>query len=102
MVLKASFLVIKAHVPRGFPLPAARKVREADRDSWQPRPGAHLDQSCRAPEFDHANEHAPLHASNERFQQEGREFTGGSLTAFRTLQFRADAQDATYDARYGG
>ncbi len=29
MVLKASFLVIKAHVPSGFPLPADRRSGQA-------------------------------------------------------------------------
>ncbi len=77
-------------------------VRVEKRVSGRPRSEAHLHQPHRAAEPHHADEHAPVHAAHERFQQEGGEPAGGRGASLRALQLRAHPFEAPGHAGYGG
>lgn len=56
---------------------------------------ARIDQLCRAAEPDHAYEHAPVYAANQRVQQKGRESRLRRGAPLHALQLRTDSQNAT-------
>ena len=74
----------------------------AHRDRRQPRPGPYLDEPDRAPELDHAHEHASVHAPDKCVLQEGREPAGRRVAALRALQLRAGAPELARHPGDGG
>ena len=68
----------------------------------QPRSQARLDELHRAAQSHHADEHAALHAADERVQQESREPLPRAGALLRVLQLRSPASDLARVAGDGG
>src|SRR5439155_9295433 len=70
-------------------------------DDRQPGHGAYLHELRGAAEPDHADEHAALHAPDQRLLQEDREPDRSRQPSLRLLQLLPRPQDARHDARRG-
>ena len=81
----------KHSVPKEEARDIPKNRTDADSLAGESRPGAYRYIVCRAAEFDHALEHAPLHAKVEWFQQAEAESGVRGCLAFHSLQFHSTA-----------